>query len=129
MVFLSLPLQSAPVDSDKIGDLHTGTAVAFYGEGAKQRDDWKVLRGNGKACNFALCYGGTGKAVQRSIGCGAKEGDEKYKVFTKTYSGLIGWWKRQHEFARANGYVKTAMGRVQPLPDIKSDEFRFRVER
>jgi DNA polymerase I-like protein with 3'-5' exonuclease and polymerase domains len=112
--------------SDKIGDLHTGTAVAFYGDSAKQREDWKVLRGNGKACNFALCYGGTGKAVQRSIGCGAKEGDEKYRVFTKTYSGLIRWWKRQHEFARAHGYVKTAMGRIQPLPDIKSDEYRFK---
>lgn len=112
--------------SDKIGDLHTGTAVAFYGEGAKDRDDWKVLRGNGKACNFALCYGGTGKAVQRSIGCDAKEGDDKYKVFTKTYSGLTGWWGKQHNFGRENGFVKTAMGRVQPLPDINSKEFKFK---
>ena len=124
--FVIAPPSICSCGSDKIGDLHTGTAVAFYGEGAKKQDNWKVLRGNGKACNFALCYGGTGKAVQRSIGCDAKEGDEKYRVFTKTYSGLTGWWSQQHKFARKAGYVKTAMGRVQPLPDINSDQFRFK---
>lgn len=109
--------------SDKIGDLHTITAVAFYGDSAKDRPDWKELRGNGKGCNFALSYGGTGKAVQRTIGCSADEGEEKYKTFTKTYKTLTSWWSLQHEFGRKNGYVKTAFGRVQPLPDIKSDEF------
>ena len=112
--------------SDKIGDLHTITAVAFYGEGAKKRDDWKALRGNGKGCNFALSYGGTGKAVQRTIGCTSEEADEKFKKFTATYSELTKWWSKQHNFGRKHGYVKTGMGRVQPLPDIKSDDFRFK---
>jgi len=112
--------------SDKIGDLHTITAVAFYGEASKSRPDWKALRGNGKACNFALSYGGTGKAVQRSIGCNEEEGNEKYKVFTKTYDVLTAWWDHQHQFGRKNGYVKTAMGRVQPLPSIKDKNFRHR---
>lgn len=115
-----------PCGSDKIGDLHTITAVAFYGESAKDRPDWKELRGNGKGCNFALSYGGTGKAVQRTIGCTAQEGDEKYKTFTQTYKTLTTWWSSQHEFARKHGYVKTAFGRVQPLPDIKSDDFSRR---
>lgn len=113
--------------SDKIGDLHTITAVAFYGEGAKKRDDWKKLRGHGKRCNFALSYGGTGKAVQRSIDdCTAQEGEEKYKLFTKTYSSLTAWWAKQHQYGRKKGYVKTGMGRIQPLPDINSDDFRFK---
>jgi DNA polymerase I-like protein with 3'-5' exonuclease and polymerase domains len=109
--------------SDKIGDLHTITAVAFYGEEAKKRDDWKALRGNGKGCNFALSYGGTGKAVQRTIGCSAEEGEEKYKLFTKTYKNLTRWWSTQHQFGKKNGYVKTGFGRVQPLPDINAKEF------
>jgi DNA polymerase I-like protein with 3'-5' exonuclease and polymerase domains len=114
--------------SDKIGDLHTITAVAFYGEGAKKEEDWKKKRGHGKSCNFALSYGGTGKAVQRSIPkCTAEEGEEKYKLFTKTYKRLTAWWSEQHEFARKNGYVKTGMGRVQPLPDINNKkEFGLR---
>lgn len=110
--------------SDKIGDLHTITAVAFYGEEAKKRDDWKKLRGNGKSCNFALSYGGTGKAVMRSIPqCTPEEGDEKYKLFTKTYKTLSRWWSLQHKTGRTNGYVKTGFGRVQPLPDINSEMF------
>lgn len=120
------PPPVCPCGSDKIGDLHTITAVAFYGEGAKARSDWKALRGNGKACNFALSYGGTGKAVKRSIGCSDEEGNEKYKLFTKTYDVLTNWWSSQHHFGRKNGYVKTAMGRVQPLPDINAKEFRLK---
>ncbi len=120
------PANCTNCGSDKIGDLHTITAVAFYGEGAKKRDDWKALRGNGKGCNFALSYGGTGKAVQRTIGCSSEEAEEKFKKFTSTYSELTKWWSKQHQFGRKHGFVKTGMGRVQPLPDIKSDDFRFK---
>ena len=110
--------------SDRIGDLHTVTAVAFYGENAKNLPTWKDLRGNGKGCNFALSYGGTGKAVQRTIGCSPKEGEDKYKTFTSTYKTLASWWSRQHKFAHKHGYVKTAFGRVQPLPDINDGDYR-----
>ena len=120
------PANCTNCGSDKIGDLHTITAVAFYGEEAKKREDWKSLRGNGKGCNFALSYGGTGKAVQRTLGCSQEEGEEKYKLFTKTYKSLTKWWSRQHNYGRKHGYVKTGLGRVQPLPDIKSDNFRFK---
>lgn len=34
--------------SDKIGDLHTLTAISIYGEDAPKKPEWKVLRGNGK---------------------------------------------------------------------------------
>jgi DNA polymerase I-like protein with 3'-5' exonuclease and polymerase domains len=34
--------------SDKIGDLHTLTALSLYGNDAISRPDWKVLRGNSK---------------------------------------------------------------------------------
>ena len=103
--------------SDKIGDLHTLTAVAFYGEEAKQRKDWKALRGNAKGVNFGLCYGGTGKAVQRSIpGCTEQEGEEKYKTFIRTYDGLTAWWEKQKKFGKQYGYVVTAFGRYQPTP-------------
>jgi len=115
-----------PCGSDKIGDLHTVTAEAFYGKAARDKPDWKKNRGNAKGCNFALSYGGTGKAVQRTIKCSAQEGEEKYKTFTQTYKTLTGWWSRQHKFARKHGYVKTGFGRVQPLPDINSDDFRKR---
>ena len=115
--FIKAPPSICECGSDKIGDLHTLTAVAFYGEEAKQRKDWKALRGNAKGVNFGLCYGGTGKAVQRSIpGCSEQEGEDKYRTFINTYNGLTAWWKQQRERGKAYGYVLTAFGRFQPTP-------------
>ena len=48
--------------------------MAFYGEGAKQRDDWKVLRGNGKPVTLPFAMEAQGKqysdpsvAVQKKV--------------------------------------------------------------
>lgn len=112
--------------SDKIGDIHTLTAVAFYGEDSKNKKEWKALRQNAKGCNFALCYGGTGRAVVRTIECSDQEGDEKYNTFIKTYRTLYGWWQTQMKGASKNEYVKTAFGRVLPMPEINSKERKLR---
>ena len=118
--FITSPPPICICGSDKIGDLHTLTAVAFYGEEAKKRPDWKALRGNAKGVNFALCYGGTGRAVVTAIGCSLEEGDDKYQTFISTYKGLSGWWKKSQEYARQNGFIATAFGRRMPMPDINN---------
>lgn len=111
--------------SDRIGDLHSLTAVAFYGQDARGKENWKKLRQNAKGCNFALCYGGTGRAVQRTIeGVSEQEADEKYRTFTKTYSVLSKWWSHQQNLALKNKYVKTAFGRVLDMKDIDDRKFR-----
>ena len=104
--------------SDKIGDLHTLTAISLYGKDAQNRSDWKALRGNGKATNFALCYGGSGNAVSRSTGVDQEEGNRIKETFDKTYKGLSKWWAHQHRFARKHGFVLTDFGRKYPVPDI-----------
>jgi len=117
--------------SDKIGDLHTLTALALYGADAQKRPDWKVLRGNGKTTNFALLYGGGGQAVDAGIGCGKQEGWRIKDQYDKNYRVLSGWWKQQHAYARKWGYVTTAFGRRYPLPDIHEENsfFRSKAER
>ena len=42
------PTRCPNCGSDKIGDLHTLTALSIYGSDAQARADWKKLRGNGK---------------------------------------------------------------------------------
>jgi len=117
--------------SDKIGDVHTLTAISVYGEEAQKRDDWKQLRGNGKRTNFALCYGGGGRAVQRAISCDKNEGWRVKRQFDANYTALAGWWDLQHEYARKHKYVRTAFGRHYPLPDIDHEDggFRSKAER
>lgn len=120
--------------SDKIGDLHTLTALSIYGEDAIKRPDWKVLRGNGKITNFALLYGGGGNAVDAGTGCGKQEGWRIKDKFDKSYRGLTAWWKHQHAYGRKWGYVITAFGRRYPVPDINEEDpkksgFRSKAER
>jgi DNA polymerase I-like protein with 3'-5' exonuclease and polymerase domains len=117
--------------SDKIGDLHTLTALGLYGEDAQNKPEWKKLRGNGKATNFALSYGGGGSAVMRSTGVDKNEGWRIKHQFDGTYGGLRAWWGGQHDFAKRHGYVLTAFGRMYPVPDIFSQDggFRSKAER
>jgi len=105
--------------SDKIGDIHTLTAISLYGEDAPKRDDWKQLRGNAKGVNFALCYGGSGKAVVRSTGVDDNEGARIKQAFDAAYLTLSSWWKRTQDYGRQHGFVKTAFGRKYPVPDIQ----------
>jgi DNA polymerase I-like protein with 3'-5' exonuclease and polymerase domains len=111
--------------SDKIGDLHSLTCQAIYGEVSKAK------RQKAKGLNFAMCYGGGGMAAQRSVGVDRDEGWRIKRQFDTTYTGLRQWWEIQHNFARQYEYVVTAFGRRYPVPDIKHEMggFRSKAER
>ena len=125
------PARCPNCGSDKIGDLHTLTAIEVYGQDAPTRPEWKVLRGHAKGVNFGLCYGGGGAAVQRATGCDKNEGWRIKNQFDKTYSGLKAWWDQMHKFARKHAFVRTAFGRKYPLPDINHPDgfFKSKAER
>lgn len=114
--------------SDKIGDLHTLTALEIYGQDAPNKDNWKAIRGYAKACNFALSYGGGGSAVSRATKVDKNEGWRIKKQFDRSYSVLSKWWSTQHNFAREHGFVRTACSRMYPLPDINHDDGGFRAK-
>ena len=105
--------------SDKIGDIHTLTALSVYGMDAPKQANWKKLRGNSKSLNFAMAYGGSGRAAQRATGCDENEGNRLKATFDGSYLTLSAWWKKQHDFGRKYGYVLTAFGRKCPVPDIQ----------
>jgi len=106
--------------SNKIGDLHTLTAIGIYGSSDK------LKRQTGKIVNFLLCYGGSGIAVQRSTGCNEEEGWRIKNQFDKTYRGLQAWWRAQERLAKKQKYVTTAFGRKYPVPDIDHEYNKFR---
>lgn len=103
--------------SDKIGDIHTGTAIEVLGANPEDAD-WKEKRGRGKVLNFALLYGGGGDAASAAIDCDTNEGWRIKRKFNDTFLVLKQFWDLQHEFAHKNHLVVSAFGRVMPLPDI-----------
>lgn len=104
--------------SDRIGDLHTLSGIAFFGEEATKKDNWKQLRGWAKQVNFALCYGGSGKTVQDGIGCDEAEGARIHHKFNSTYKGLAAWWESIVQFGQTHGYVTSAFGRKYSVEDL-----------
>jgi DNA polymerase I-like protein with 3'-5' exonuclease and polymerase domains len=125
------PARCPNCGSDKIGDLHTLTALQVYGADATEKPEWKQLRQRAKGSNFALCYGGGGAAVSRSTGCDKNEGWRIKSLFDGSYRVLRSWWGAQHAFARKREYVLTAFGRKYPVPDIHHGDggFRSKAER
>ena len=117
--------------SDKIGDLHSLTALGVFGEGIKGTSEFKQRRQEAKALNFAMAYGGGGSAAQRAVGVDKEEGWRIKNKYDKTYTVLRKWWKKQHLTARKQKYVTTAYRRKYPLPDIDHEMggFRSKAER
>lgn len=114
--------------SDKIGDLHTLTAIGVYGEGVVNEKDFKKKRQGAKALNFAMMYGGGGSAAQRAVGVDKDEGWRIKRKYDDAYPVLGGWWTRQHRFAKKYKYVVTAFGRRYPLPDIDHEMKGFQAK-
>jgi len=117
--------------SDKIGDLHSLTAFAVYGEGIRGTKEFKGKRQKAKALNFAMCYGGGGNAAMAAVDVDQGEGWRIKRQFDASYTGLQDWWERQKRFVRKYKFVNTALGRRYQLPDIDHDMkgFRSKAER
>jgi DNA polymerase I-like protein with 3'-5' exonuclease and polymerase domains len=115
---------------DRIGDLHTLTAITFFGENAVGGKQWKQMRQSAKSANFAMAYGGGPSALLRAIeGCTEQEAARHHRAFQQTYQTLKVWWDTVKDFGRRHGYVKTIFGRQYPIPDIQLPISRREVEK
>lgn len=95
-----------------------------------------VVRHNGKVsiqgnCNFGFLYGMSAKTFvdyAKSYGLNLSEEDSEHlrNNFFKAYPTLLQWHEDCKNYARANGYTWSPIGRKRFLPDINSSNFRAR---
>lgn len=108
------------------GDLHTITAMAFFGK--SKYDITKDERKKGKIANFALIYGGGPQAIMRATGCDKLEGRRRKQAFDKAVPTFAKWVKGQHEKVKAQNGIFTPFGRwialPPPKPGLPPDEIR-----
>jgi len=99
-------------------DIHTATAANVYGIGLDEVTSDQ--RRNAKAVNFGIIYGQSSFGLSQTLGIPRKEATDIIEQYFIKYAGIRNYMSETMDFARANGYVQTLMGRRRYLRDINS---------
>jgi DNA polymerase-1 len=83
-------------------------------------------RARAKNFNFSIQYGATAVRAAVTMGCTVEQGQEAIDRYMGNYVGAARFFERQREKARANGYVRTLLGRYCHLPHATSRSFGMR---
>lgn len=95
-----------------------------------------VIRHNGKVsiqgnCNFGFLYGMSAKTFQDygkgyGLSLTLEDCEHLRENFFNSYPTLLQWHEDCKNYARANGYTWSPIGRKRFLPDINSSNFKLR---
>jgi DNA polymerase-1 len=105
-------------------DIHQATAARVYG--VELEDVTREMRSKAKMVNFGIIYSISAFGLSQRLGVPRKEAAELIENYLTQYPGIKDYMKSTLEFARANGFVKTMMGRRRYFKDINSRNFTIR---
>lgn len=105
-------------------DIHTATAAKVYG--VPEEEVTKEMRYKAKSVNFGIIYGQGAFGLADNLGISRTEAKTIIDNYKKEFNGITKFMDDTIEFARANGYVQTLMGRKRWLRDINSANFTVR---
>jgi DNA polymerase-1 len=99
-------------------DIHTLTAAEVFEVDAETMD--KETRARAKAVNFGIVYGISPFGLAAQLGIEQRVAKEYIERYFARYKGVEAFIARTLEQVRRDQFVKTAFGRVRPIPDIQS---------
>jgi DNA polymerase-1 len=99
-------------------DIHTLTAAEVFGVDAEGMD--KETRSRAKAVNFGIVYGISPFGLAAQLGIEQRVAKEYIERYFERYKGVASFIEETLERVRRDQFVKTAFGRVRPIPDIQS---------
>ena len=97
-------------------DIHRRTAAEIFHVPAEQITTDQ--RRAAKAINFGIVYGQTAFGLANQLGVPQSEAGAYIKKYLERYPGVSAWVERNLEKARAEGCVRTLLGRVRWLPEL-----------
>ena len=107
------------VDAYRTGkDIHTLTAAEVFGVDPETMD--KETRTRAKAVNFGIVYGISPFGLSQQLGIEQSVAKEYIARYFERYQGVAAFIERTLEQVRKTQIVKTAFGRIRPIPDIQS---------
>ena len=78
--------------------------------------------------NYALMYGKTAFTLAKDIGVSKEEAREFIDAYFARYPSVRQFIDDTVARARETGYVRTLLGRLRRLPDLKAKNFQVRME-
>jgi DNA polymerase-1 len=107
------------MDSFKNGeDIHRRTAAEIFHVPADEVTTDQ--RRAAKTINFGIVYGQTAFGLANQLGIPNAEASEYIKKYLQRYPGVSEWVERNLEKAKADGSVRTLLGRVRWLPELSA---------
>jgi len=100
------------------GDIHTETALAFFGEAFEQAEGEEryLLRRRAKSYVFGVPYGRTAQGVAHGMGCTIDEAHEFERKFFERFPGIAKWQQAIKREVLAGRPLVTAFGRKLRTP-------------
>jgi DNA polymerase-1 len=99
-------------------DIHTLTAAEVFEVDAATMD--KETRARAKAVNFGIVYGISPFGLAAQLSIDQKTAREYIDRYFARYSGVAQFIEATLEEVRRTQQVRTAFGRIRPIPDIQS---------
>ena len=99
-------------------DIHTLTAAEVFEVDAETMG--KETRARAKAVNFGIVYGISPFGLAAQLGIDQKVAKEYIARYFERYQGVAAFIEKTLETVRKDQAVRTAFGRVRPIPDIQS---------
>ncbi|SEF94648.1 DNA polymerase I [Bryocella elongata] len=107
------------VDAYRTGkDIHTLTAAEVFGVDPETMD--KETRARAKAVNFGIVYGISPFGLAAQLNIEQSVAKEYIARYFERYQGVAAFIERTLEQVRKTQIVRTAFGRIRPIPDIQS---------
>jgi DNA polymerase-1 len=106
-------------------DVHTRTAMEIFG--LQPADVTAEHRRRAKAVNFGVIYGQGEQGLSKSLGIARAEAGQFIAAYFRRYEGVRTFMEATLEQARLTGTVRTLLGRVRRVSDIKSQHFGRRA--
>src|SRR6185312_11607991 len=99
-------------------DIHTLTAAEVFGVDPETMS--KETRARAKAVNFGIVYGISPFGLAAQLNIDQKTAREYIETYFARYTGVAAFIEQTLENVRRDQSVRTAFGRIRPIPDIQS---------
>jgi DNA polymerase-1 len=99
-------------------DVHTRTAMEIFG--LARGDVTAEHRRRAKAVNFGVIYGQGEQGLAKSLGITRAEAGQFIAAYFRRYQGVRDFMESTLQSARQSGTVRTLLGRLRRVPELRS---------